>query len=295
MTRSSSFRQDIVCRIQGSGDTNLVIYVIDRVRRMLDTYQTDPSARLIVCTPMRNEAHDVNDLLSCPKYYSDCGDAREKRQAIEQWRTGVSKVMVATSAFGVGIDFPSVHQVIHVGAPTDMIGFAQEIGRLSRNGQGGIGRIILPRGWRSLGLPNLVDQCRSAVSELAMLVYLDDNRCLSAVISRFLDGAEQMQYCQADDLELRCSKCEQFGLFDSTQETDHTRWWDPDSGSGRIASSEEDERTDAPSKVRIDEEREAPGGGGGIGDFETICVPPPSSRNDTVSGYRCSKDAARSV
>jgi hypothetical protein len=140
-----------------------------------------------------------------------------------------------------------------MGVPTDMIGFAQEIGRLSRDQQGGFSRVLLPQGWRGGGLPSVVDQRRTAVSEMAMLVYLGDNRCLSAVLSRFLDGAERMQYCQAEDPKMRCSKCEQFGLFHAEHETDHTVWWDAASGSGQVDESEEEERDEQDEQDERDE------------------------------------------
>ena len=239
--RSRTFRSDIVYRVRSSRDPNLLAYVTKTVQSMLVHHEGDRHARLIVYTKTRAEADELSRRLGCPKYYSDSGDAEEKQDAMEQWRAGGSKVMVATSAFGMGIDFPSVRQVIHMGAPVDMIGFAQEVGRLSRDGQGGVSRIILPHTWRGSGLPSLVDQRRSAVSAMAMMVYLGENRCLNAVVSRFLDGTDQMQYCGAENATMRCSKCAQFGLFASRREADHTRWWDGASGSGRVGDSEEDD------------------------------------------------------
>lgn len=238
--RSRCFRDDIVLRLRHSRNPDLLTYAAQTVQSLLHFYRDDSAARLIVYTVTRHEADRLSEQVGCPRYYSDSGDVSEKQQAMDQWRRGLSKVMVATSAFGMGIDFPSVRQVIHVGVPTDMIGFAQEIGRLSRDGQGGHSRVILPAHWHGQGLPSLVDQRRTAVSALAMSVYLYDNRCLSAVISRFLDGPEGMQYCTADEPRSRCSKCEQFGLFRVGEEEDGTAYWDPGSGSGQVDSSEEE-------------------------------------------------------
>ncbi|OJJ51856.1 hypothetical protein ASPSYDRAFT_96097 [Aspergillus sydowii CBS 593.65] len=37
---------------------------------------------------------------------------------------------MATSAFGIGVDYPEVQDMVHVGVPSNMIDFAQEVGRL---------------------------------------------------------------------------------------------------------------------------------------------------------------------
>ena len=45
--------------------------------------------------------------------------------------------MVATSAFSIDVDYPRVAAVLHVGAPANAIDFAQEVGRLGRDGHRG--------------------------------------------------------------------------------------------------------------------------------------------------------------
>ena len=45
------------------------------------------------------------------------------------------RVVVATTAFGMGLDIPDVHQVIHVGLPSEIEMYVQESGRGGRDGQ----------------------------------------------------------------------------------------------------------------------------------------------------------------
>jgi len=63
------------------------------------------------------------------------GGSANKTELIEDWQSGREPIMVATSAFGMGIDQANVRQVIHAALPESIESYYQEAGRAGRDEQ----------------------------------------------------------------------------------------------------------------------------------------------------------------
>lgn len=87
-------------------------------------------------------SNQLNNLGFSTTFYHGGLSYKEKDKNRLLWTENKALIMVATNAFGMGIDKPDVKTVIHVNLPQNLENYYQEVGRAGRNGEKAFGILL---------------------------------------------------------------------------------------------------------------------------------------------------------
>lgn len=150
-TATVSVQRDIVSQlgladpqlfVQGFRRDNIAIEVVDvppseRVRLLWKLLKDAGRRPAIIYAPSRKQAEELAVELATryrtAAYHAGL-EASVRQDVQHRFLSGALEIVVATIAFGMGIDKPDIRTVIHVALPGSVEGYYQEIGRAGRDG-----------------------------------------------------------------------------------------------------------------------------------------------------------------
>ncbi|MBO7318019.1 MAG: RecQ family ATP-dependent DNA helicase, partial [Bacteroidales bacterium] len=124
-----TFARDNISYVVRNGENKIqqLIHIIERVPGCTIVYVRSRKRTKEIATELQQHG------ISATFYHAGLSP-EEKNERQQRWTSGEMRVMVATNAFGMGIDKPDVRLVVHIDIPNSPEEYYQEAGRAGRDG-----------------------------------------------------------------------------------------------------------------------------------------------------------------
>ena len=115
-----------------------IFTIEDKLNRLLQIFKKTKTPAIVYINS-RKKVEEISNFLNAnnlsSSFYHAGLSTEIKKSTFENWMTEKTPIIVATNAFGMGIDKANVGVVIHLNIPSSIENYVQEAGRAGRNGK----------------------------------------------------------------------------------------------------------------------------------------------------------------
>ncbi|KAI8930521.1 hypothetical protein NX059_012133 [Plenodomus lindquistii] len=233
--------------------------VLRMVQQKLRKYK---KGKVVVYGNSVAKVKELAEKLGCHAYHNK---AIGKASMLEEFAAGHKRVIVATSALGMGVDIPDIRCIVHMDWPFSVLDYAQESGRAGRDGLRSEAVMVVQEGQQ-----RAAEDKQGEVEQQLIQAYVEgidgQAMCRRVVLDGYLDGrGEERVGCEAG--EEKCDVCRRAGGEESeeSEESEEEEEEEEEERNGQGGSSSDEDAGRA-------EQEEARQGGSGSLRTRSGCV-----------------------
>jgi ATP-dependent DNA helicase RecQ len=179
---------------------------IEKMALVREALDRTPEGRIIIYAGTRKQCESLHSELATVypgvDYYH-AGLSSEERDSVQnQYDKGSIRILVATNAFGMGVDSPDVRLIVHYQMPANLDYYYQEVGRAGRDGEHSTCLLLYAK--KDRGLQSFFIRESNAPIEIksarwkaldAIIQYAEGGECRHSGILTYFKDVDRIESC----------------------------------------------------------------------------------------------------